>query len=65
MFDISTKDFHTAHTTNVVPFVFIGRNADIAGIGVGALCDVAPSILTIMGLPIPDDMTGKSLITLK
>ena len=53
----------TAHTTNLVPFVvigeeFIGRELADGG----KLCDVAPTFLTMMNLPVPKEMTGKSLL---
>ena len=51
---------HTAHTTNKVPCFLI--NSNYQSIRKGSLCDIAPSILKIMGIDIPDDMTGKTLI---
>lgn len=51
----------TAHTTNEVPFVVINAQ-DIELREDGALCDVAPTILKIMGIEQPAEMTGKSLI---
>jgi 2,3-bisphosphoglycerate-independent phosphoglycerate mutase len=62
MMDAQTQQAHTAHTTNVVPLLYIGRNARIAESG--ALSDIAPTLLTMMGLPQPTDMTGKSLVRL-
>jgi 2,3-bisphosphoglycerate-independent phosphoglycerate mutase len=62
MADPRTKQPHTAHTLNLVPLLYIGRRARIAERG--ALQDVAPTLLTMMGLPPPPQMTGKSLITL-
>ncbi len=51
---------HTQHTLNQVPFIYVGRPARVkAG---GSLRDIAPSLLAIMGLEQPDDMTGHSLI---
>jgi len=60
MTDPETREPHTAHTTNLVPFLYIGRPARIEQ--TGALQDVAPTLLAMMGLPQPSDMTGKSLI---
>jgi 2,3-bisphosphoglycerate-independent phosphoglycerate mutase len=60
MLDRSTQQAHTAHTLNLVPFIYVGRQAKIAG--TGALQDVAPTLLAMMGLPQPKEMTGKSLI---
>lgn len=51
----------TAHTTNPVPFIAIG-NDDVKGLKDGKLCDIAPTMLDMMGLAIPAEMTGKSLI---
>jgi 2,3-bisphosphoglycerate-independent phosphoglycerate mutase len=60
MSDPQTKQAHTAHTLNLVPLLYVGRRAKIAGRG--ALQDVAPTLLEMMGLPPPPQMTGKSLI---
>lgn len=51
---------HTAHTINYVPFIYIGRDA-VANPGVGALCDIAPTLLNIMELEQPPEMTGRNL----
>lgn len=53
----------TAHTTNIVPFFVVGekyKNANLAQ--TGALCDVAPTLLDVMGLDKPEEMEGVSLI---
>jgi len=60
MRDNVTQQAHTAHTLNPVPLLYIGRQARL--LEGGALCDLAPSLLTIMGLPQPPEMTGHSLI---
>ncbi len=62
MFDNNTGQAHTAHTTNPVPFVYIGRKAKIAASG--ALEDIAPTLLYLMGLPIPPEMSGHALVEL-
>jgi 2,3-bisphosphoglycerate-independent phosphoglycerate mutase len=62
MFDESTEQAHTAHTTNLVPFVYVGRKAKIASGGV--LSDVAPTLLKLMDLPQPAEMTGRCLVQL-
>ncbi len=54
---------NTAHSLNPVPFVYISNSRKAAKIENGVLADVAPSILTLMGLEQPKEMTGKSLIT--
>jgi len=58
--DAQTGQAHTAHTLNVVPLVYIGRPARLAP--GGALKDVAPSMLALMGLAQPAEMTGHSLV---
>ena len=50
----------TAHTTNPVPFCVIGYDCELRTGGV--LADIAPTMLRIMGLPQPEEMTGKSII---
>ncbi|MEG1179868.1 MAG: 2,3-bisphosphoglycerate-independent phosphoglycerate mutase, partial [Oscillospiraceae bacterium] len=50
----------TAHTTAPVPFLVAGIDCKL--LDDGRLCDIAPTILKIMGLPAPKEMTGKSLI---
>jgi 2,3-bisphosphoglycerate-independent phosphoglycerate mutase len=62
MFDEGTEQAHTAHTTNLVPFVYVGRKARIATGGV--LSDVAPTLLKLMDLPQPAEMTGRCLVQL-
>lgn len=52
---------NTAHSLNPVPFVYVTENKH-ATVENGILADVAPSLLHIMGLPIPAEMTGKDLI---
>lgn len=54
---------HTAHTTNLVPCVYIASNHMHRKISAGKLADVAPTLLTMMGLPIPTAMTGDILIS--
>ncbi len=60
MLDTTTQQAHTAHTLNLVPLLYIGRRAKVAD--GGALQDVAPTLLRIMGLPQPAEMTGKPLL---
>lgn len=61
MLDRATGQPHTAHTTNPVPVVYVGRHASLEASG--ALCDIAPTLLRIMGLAQPEEMTGRSLIS--
>ena len=60
MMDNSTHQAHTAHTLNPVPFLYIGRPAKLQE--QGSLQDIAPSLLFMMGLSKPVEMTGHSLI---
>jgi 2,3-bisphosphoglycerate-independent phosphoglycerate mutase len=53
---------HTAHTTNPVPFVYVGRSASMAA--GGSLRDIAPTMLYLLGLPQPEVMTGRPLVRL-
>ena len=62
MHDDVTHQAHTAHTLNLVPLVYVGRPAKLSD--GGALQDVAPTLLAIMGLPKPPEMTGHSLLRL-
>ncbi|MDO8350213.1 MAG: 2,3-bisphosphoglycerate-independent phosphoglycerate mutase [Gallionella sp.] len=63
MQDNITQQAHTAHTLNPVPFLYVGRPAQLAD--TGSLRDIAPSLLSMMGLSQPEEMTGHSLIRLK
>ncbi|MBV8614976.1 MAG: 2,3-bisphosphoglycerate-independent phosphoglycerate mutase, partial [Acetobacteraceae bacterium] len=60
MRDPETGGPHTAHTTNPVPVLLMGGNA--AALRDGRLADIAPTLLALMGLPQPEEMTGHSLI---
>ncbi len=53
---------HTQHTLNPVPFIMVNAPDYVAGLAEGRLADVAPTILRLMDLPQPGDMTGHSLI---
>ncbi|MEK6749647.1 MAG: 2,3-bisphosphoglycerate-independent phosphoglycerate mutase [Pseudomonadota bacterium] len=54
---------HTAHTINTVPFIYVGERA-VRMANTGALCDVAPTMLYLMGLAIPREMNGRPLLEL-
>ena len=62
MVDPETGGPHTAHTTNLVPVILVG-GPEGAGLRDGRLADLAPTLLELMGLEQPPEMTGKSLIT--
>jgi len=62
MLDPNSHQPHTAHTSNLVPFVYLGRSAVLSESG--ALSDVAPTILYLMNISQPDEMTGHTLIRL-
>ncbi len=64
MVDPETGGAHTAHTTNLVPLALVGGPKG-AGLRNGRLADLAPTLLELMGLPKPDEMTGESLLTHK
>lgn len=61
LFDVTTGQKHTAHTTNPVPFVLIGAPSNTT-LSPGRLADVAPTLLPFLGLSQPQEMTGQSLI---
>jgi 2,3-bisphosphoglycerate-independent phosphoglycerate mutase len=61
MVDPVTGGPHTAHTTNPVPVILVGGPPG-ARLRDGRLCDLAPTLLALMGLPQPAEMTGESLI---
>ncbi|TAG64693.1 MAG: 2,3-bisphosphoglycerate-independent phosphoglycerate mutase, partial [Burkholderiales bacterium] len=61
MFDPEAKQAHTQHTTDKVPVVYVGNDAVAIREG-GALRDIAPTLLKMMGVAQPNEMTGRSLI---
>ncbi|QSX33723.1 2,3-bisphosphoglycerate-independent phosphoglycerate mutase [Shewanella avicenniae] len=63
MMDETTGQPHTAHTSELVPFIYVGRKAEIDN--GGRLSDIAPSMLTLLGQDIPAEMTGKAIIHVK
>jgi 2,3-bisphosphoglycerate-independent phosphoglycerate mutase len=64
MIDPETGGPHTAHTTNPVPFVLVAGEDPHPLRGGGALCDVGPTILELLGVPVPSAMTGVDLRTI-
>ncbi|MCF6316064.1 MAG: 2,3-bisphosphoglycerate-independent phosphoglycerate mutase [Marinosulfonomonas sp.] len=61
MIDPETGGPHTAHTTNPVPVIMVG-GPDGSALHQGRLSDLAPTLLDLMNLPLPSEMTGESLI---
>ncbi|MEM1360874.1 MAG: 2,3-bisphosphoglycerate-independent phosphoglycerate mutase [Pseudomonadota bacterium] len=61
MIDPETGEPHTAHTLNPVPVILVG-GPEGASLSEGRLADLAPTLLELMDLPKPDEMTGRSLI---
>jgi 2,3-bisphosphoglycerate-independent phosphoglycerate mutase len=61
MVDPETDEPHTQHTTHPVPFLVVDESRWILA-PAGSLADVAPSVLVLMGIPIPADMTGRSML---
>ena len=64
MADPETGQPHTAHTSNPVPLIYVGRPAELESNG-GSLCDIAPTMLYLMGLEIPPEMGGHPLVHLR
>ena len=62
MIDYETGKPHTAHTTNPVPFILVNAGEGIGLREGGCLADIAPTLLELMGLEQPKEMTGKSLL---
>ncbi len=56
---------HTAHTTNPVHLIFVAEDADRYTLDSGILADIAPTILGLLGVPAPVEMTGHSLVTVR
>jgi 2,3-bisphosphoglycerate-independent phosphoglycerate mutase len=61
MIDPESGGPHTAHTTNPVPFLVVDPEGDRPLRGGGALCDVGPTILTMLNIERPAEMTGRDL----
>lgn len=62
MSDHETGQAHTAHTCEPVPLVYVGPRAVRFTVNDGRLADIAPTILSLMKLPIPQEMTGRVLL---
>ena len=55
----------TAHTTNPVPFILVNYDEGVTLREGGALCDIVPTLIEMMGMEQPEEMTGKSLLQKK
>ena len=62
MIDLTTGNPFTAHTTDPVPFVWVSNHTEGKSLKDGKLADIAPTMLTVMGLDVPAEMSGESLI---
>jgi len=62
MLDHESGQAHTAHTSGPVPLIYVGRPA--TAVEGGILSDIAPTMLQLMGMPVPAEMTGKLLFKL-
>lgn len=62
MYDTGAKEPFTAHTTNPVPLIKVDDKRNVGLMDGGKLCDIAPTMLDMMGLEIPAEMTGHSLL---
>ncbi|MBQ1890457.1 MAG: 2,3-bisphosphoglycerate-independent phosphoglycerate mutase [Selenomonas sp.] len=62
MMDYDNDQPFTKHTTNPVPFIVVSDR--VKSVKDGALCDIAPTLLTLAGVEIPSEMTGKNLVEL-
>lgn len=63
MKDLESGQAHTAHTSDPVPLIYVGRDA--VAVDGGILSDIAPTMLQLMGMPVPPEMTGKLLFKLQ
>jgi 2,3-bisphosphoglycerate-independent phosphoglycerate mutase len=61
MIDPATGGPHTYHTTNPVPFLVVSEDPHLRLRNSGALQDIAPTLLGLLGIPIPPEMTGRDL----
>ena len=61
MIDYKTGEPHTAHTTNPVPLILVTENENLK-IKEGKLADLAPTMLELLGIEKPAEMTGESIL---
>ncbi len=65
MIDYKTGEPHTAHTTNPVPLILVTNNKNLKLKSGGKLADLAPTMLDLMNLEKPEEMSGNSLLDRK
>jgi 2,3-bisphosphoglycerate-independent phosphoglycerate mutase len=65
MYNPETQQPHTAHTSELVPCLYMGRSASVLKAEGGRLADIAPTVLQLLGLEVPSLMTGSALFTLQ
>jgi 2,3-bisphosphoglycerate-independent phosphoglycerate mutase len=65
LIDYTTNEPYTAHTTNPVPFILVNYDKDYTLAEDGCLADIIPTLVEMMGMVKPDEMTGKSLLKKK
>ena len=65
MIDPNSGEPFTAHTTSPVPFILYNADPEYTLREGGVLADIAPTLLQLMGLPQPKEMTGKTLLIKK
>ena len=65
LIDYESGDAFTAHTTNPVPFILVNYTDGVGLKEGGKLADIAPTLLEMMGIPKPAEMTGESLLVSK
>ena len=61
--DPETGEPHTAHTTNPVPIFWVTNDAGGRSLRDGSLADLAPTVLELLEMKVPDEMTGRSLLS--
>jgi len=62
LINLETDQIDTEHSTNLVPFILVSKKYPSRFLPIGSLSDIAPTMLSLMGLSIPEDMTGNILI---
>lgn len=63
MLDVDYGQAHTVHTLNPFPLILVSEQPGHVGLKNGRLCDIAPTLLQMLSLPISSEMDGMSLLT--